>query len=112
MQDLMIVFVVLLVLLTLISTLGGSIYPKEYFTNDHLREKFWQEEEANQNSDYVWEVDNSTPPAVPTMEEEQNNGSPPEPEVQIESFQIESFQEEPEEIIEGFEGDMYASIGY
>jgi hypothetical protein len=107
MQDLLIVFVVLLVLLTLISTLGGSIYPKEYFTNDRLREKFWQEEEAKQTTEPFWEDDNPTPPALPTVEEEQNNGVPPAPEVNIEGF-----QEEQQEIIEGFEGDMYASVAY
>jgi hypothetical protein len=121
MKDLLIVFVVLLVLLTLISTLGGSVYPKEYFTDDHLREKFWQEEEKKtghtRNSklvgpEHFWE--DATPtatavaPAPPTLNEKKEEIAVPPALVP----KVEGFKQEEQDIIEGFDGDMYASVAY
>jgi hypothetical protein len=104
MSDLLIVFVVLLVLLTLISTLGGSIYPKEYF-EEQVREKFWEEEETKEQE--------------PLVEPQQDDSSAPEPFYQekVENYEdkeetpVEHFKQE-EDIVEGFDGDMYAGVNY
>lgn len=44
MQNILIVFIVLLVVLVIISTLGGSLYTKENFDQNRVRELFWAED--------------------------------------------------------------------
>ena len=57
MHNLIVIFAVLLVLLIVISTLGGSIYAKETFDQTNVREMFW-------------DSDSEDPTSEPTMTDE------------------------------------------
>ena len=100
MNDLLIIFLVLLVLLTLISTMGGSIYSKEKFEEEEeeeVSEPFWQEEDP---VEHPKDVDTAVPEFSPieTFEEEEEAETQQEPSQSVEG-----------EIVEGFDGDMYAA---
>ena len=47
MHNLIVIFVILLVLLMTISTLGGSVYAKETFDQTKVREMFWDSNSGN-----------------------------------------------------------------
>lgn len=105
----MIIFIVLLVLLILISTFGGSVYVKESFEEtERLREEFW-EEQANDAEPAVGE------PAVELPVEEFEEGEQAV-ELPVEEFEGDEaeekvvFTEEP--VVEGFDGDMYATVAF
>jgi hypothetical protein len=86
MQNLLIIFVVLLVLLTLISTLGGSIYPKESF-EEVKEEEVVVTEETPQVPEHFWEEEK---PAAEQPTPEPTEVAPKE------------------DVVEAFDGDMYA----
>jgi hypothetical protein len=97
MNDLLIIFLVLLVLLTLISTMGGSIYSKEKFVEEEeeVSEPFWQEEDP---VEHPKDVDTAVPEFSPIETFEEEAETQQEPSQSVEG-----------EIVEGFDGDMYAA---
>ncbi len=114
MQNLLVIFVVLLLLLIIISTLGGSIRPQEHFEEP---EEFWQG--SSVPSMPSKEVSPSVMPSMPLpgseplikevegftcskerFEEEEEQSVPVTQPPQV---------EQEEEVVEGFDGDMYAA---
>jgi len=120
MHDLLIIFVVLLVLLTLISTLGGSIYPKEHFADEELHEKFWEEQEQEPLPETFYQEQEGEPLPETFYQEEQNVEPLPEQvteefrgAIKIQHKKKEHFEEEPaEDVVEGFDGDQWAAISF
>ena len=115
MKDLLVVFVVLLVLLILISALGGSIHPREPFSEKEVREAFWEEESQSpppaQPTDSLVTPPSATPPPpanLPAPLEKQETFT--EHKEKFEVKKAEHFYQHPEEkIVEGFDGDQWAS---
>lgn len=112
MHNLLIIFVVLLVLLVLISTLGGSIYPKEMFVDEEkVREMFW---DGNVNTASPM----SSPPAsMPTAPKVSSpppapapSAHPPPPPSAPPKDKPEHFQQFQPPTVEAFEGDVWASV--
>ena len=121
MHDLLIIFVVLLVLLTLISTLGGSIYPKEHFADEELHEKFWEEQEQEPLPETFYQEEQEGEALPETFYQEEQHVEPL-PEQVTEEFRgaikihhkkKEHFEEEhAEDVVEGFDGDQWAAISF
>lgn len=93
MKDLLIVFIVMLLLLTLISTLGGSIYHKEPFEEKEL-EAFWEEQQKQEDE----QIQLSAPPSVPVTETFEDKEVIKQDQAVIE-----------EDVVEGFDGDQWAT---
>lgn len=93
MKDLLIVFIVMLLLLTLISTLGGSIYRKEPFEEKEL-EAFWEEQQKEESE----QVQLSAPPSVPVTETFEEKEEIVQDQATVE-----------EDVVEGFDGDQWAT---
>ena len=101
MKDLLIIFIVMLLLLILISTLGGSIYPKEHFDEKEY-EQFWEgagdvapEEEALKPEPFYQEPEEEVRPEAFT-EAPPSQRSPP--------------AQQEEDVVEGFDGDQWATV--
>lgn len=99
MHDLLIVFIVLLVLLTLISALGGSIRPHEHF---------WEDAKPKHDEDHMKHphpvmkekyTDDAAAPAAP----KDAMPSPPQQPPAV---------EKKEDVVEGFDGDMWSSPNF
>jgi hypothetical protein len=84
----------MLLLLTLISTLGGSIYRKEPFEEKEL-EAFWEEQQKQEDE----QIQLSAPPSVPVTETfEEQEDTKPQAQVVVE-----------DDVVEGFDGDQWAT---
>lgn len=113
MQDVLVIFVILLVLLTLISTLGGSVYPND----EELYMEPFVISGANIASSKSKQQQHAAVPAKegqckacsdevkPINKKKAQSPQPPPPQsvAPPEPFA-------PEFVVEGFEGDMYAAF--
>jgi hypothetical protein len=109
MHDLLIVFIVLLVLLTLISALGGSILPAEHFADEAVKEReefmsmaMGKSLGNNMGKKEKYEDSPLDPSAEETVDEDMQQKMP----VAEEFFQGHA---EDKDVVEGFDGEMWAS---
>jgi hypothetical protein len=120
MHDLLIVFIVLLVLLTLISALGGSILPAEHFADEAVKEReefmsmamgkslgnnvaaYQNAKKAQKGKKEKYEDSPLDPSAEETVDEDIPQNMP----VAEEFFQGHA---EDKDVVEGFDGEMWAS---
>lgn len=91
MNNLLVIFIVLLVLIVLISTMGGSIYQKDHFYQEETQEPFWEDTPSPA------EAPKAPEPETPKKEEEAKPST----------VAPEHFQEE--DVVEAFDGDMFAA---
>ena len=103
MKDLLIIFAILLFVLIIISTLGGSISSQERFSTYEMQEAV--KEAVEENMPPMNNVEYFNEELV-----EQSNQQQEEVQVEPEHFYDEGENEEP--ILEGFDGDQWATVNF
>jgi hypothetical protein len=102
MKDLLIVFIVMLLLLIVISTLGGSIYPKEPFMEEKELEPFWEEQMKYEEK--FSDVPPPPPTGLPSDVPAQLPTPPPSQVVSENPVKLD------DDVVEGFDGDQWATV--